>query len=66
MKIGSQAPFGLRMPPDLKARVDASAKSNRRSMNSEIVLHLERAFPAPAANSQADAASTQTPGDGRQ
>ncbi|MDP2779849.1 Arc family DNA-binding protein [Devosia sp.] len=33
-------PFGLRMQPDLKAQVEASARKNSRSMNSEIVYRL--------------------------
>lgn len=35
------APFGLRLPPDLKDWVAREAKANRRSMNSEILLRLE-------------------------
>lgn len=35
------APFGLRMQPDLKARIEAAAKANNRSMNAEIVARLE-------------------------
>lgn len=34
-------PFGLRMPPDLKKRIERSAKTNRRSMNAELVLRLQ-------------------------
>lgn len=41
------APYGLRMPPDLKERVEAAAKSNNRSMNAEIVATLEEKFPPP-------------------
>lgn len=41
------APFGVRMPPDLKERVATAAKSNNRSMNAEIVATLEKAYPAP-------------------
>ena len=40
-------PFGLRMQPDLKARVEAAAESNTRSLNAEIVAALEEKFPAP-------------------
>lgn len=40
------APFGVRMPPDLKERVQAAAKVNNRSMNAEIVATLEREYPA--------------------
>lgn len=34
-------PFGLRMQPELKARIEAAAKANNRSMNAEIVARLE-------------------------
>lgn len=40
------APFGVRMPPDLKERVQTAAKSNNRSMNAEIVATLEEKYPA--------------------
>lgn len=40
------APFGVRMPPDLKERVAAAAKANNRSMNAEIVAVLEEKYPA--------------------
>lgn len=36
------APFGLRMQPDLKARVEAEARRNQRSLNAEIVARLEQ------------------------
>ena len=34
-------PFGLRMPPELKEKIEIMAKKNRRSLNSEIVVLLE-------------------------
>lgn len=40
-------PYGLRMPPDLKDRVQAAAVANNRSMNAEIVATLEEKYPAP-------------------
>lgn len=45
------APFGVRMPPDLKERVSAAAKANNRSMNAEIVATLEEKYPAPTPRS---------------
>lgn len=39
------APYGLRMPDDLKARVQSAADANNRSMNAEIVAALEEKFP---------------------
>ena len=35
------APFGLRMPEELREEIQKRAKSNGRSMNSEIVQILE-------------------------
>lgn len=41
-------PFGLRLQPDLKSRIEASAAYNHRSINAEIVARLEASFgPAP-------------------
>jgi len=37
-------PFGLRMQPDLKAKVEKAAKANNRSLNAEIVSRLEQSF----------------------
>lgn len=34
-------PFGLRMQPDLKARIEEAARANNRSLNAEIVDRLE-------------------------
>ena len=39
-------PFGLRLQPDLKMLVEASAKRNKRSINAEIVARLEETFSA--------------------
>lgn len=35
------APFGVRMQPELKSRLEAAAESSGRSMNAEIVARLE-------------------------
>lgn len=40
-RIAHIPPFGLRMLPDLKARIEAAAKANGRSLNSEITARLE-------------------------
>lgn len=40
------APFGLRLPSDLKALIEASARENKRSVNSEIVGRLEDSVEA--------------------
>lgn len=42
-----EPPYGLRMPPDLKARVKAAAATNNRSMNAEIVATLQEKYPEP-------------------
>ncbi|WP_082024733.1 Arc family DNA-binding protein [Mameliella alba] len=39
--------FRLRIPEDLKARVEAAARGNHRSMTAEIVATLEEKYPAP-------------------
>lgn len=40
------APFGVRMPPDIKAWVEAQAKKERMSMNSLILRLIEKAREA--------------------
>jgi len=35
------APFGVRMPADLKLRLEHHSKENKRSLNAEIVSRLE-------------------------
>lgn len=43
-KIGNVAPFGLRMLPELKQRVEEAASASGRSINAEIVARLEQTF----------------------
>ncbi|WP_204840135.1 Arc family DNA-binding protein [Cereibacter azotoformans] len=38
--------FVLRMPDGLRDRIKVTATINRRSMNAEILYHLERALDA--------------------
>lgn len=45
-RIADIPPFGLRMTPDLKRRVEASARANSRSLNAEIAARLEQSFRA--------------------
>lgn len=40
-RIANIVPFGLRLQPDLKRRVEEAAKRNNRSLNAEIALRLE-------------------------
>lgn len=37
--------FNVRMPQGLRDRLKAAAEENRRSMNAELVFHLDRALP---------------------
>jgi hypothetical protein len=37
-------PFGLRLQPELKARLEESAKKEGRSLNAEIAARLESSF----------------------
>lgn len=51
-KVANIVPFGLRMQPDLKRRVEETARANGRSLNAEITHRLEmslreNAGPAP-------------------
>ena len=39
--------FQIRLPPGLRDRIKAAAEANSRSMNTEIVVALEDAFPDP-------------------
>jgi predicted HicB family RNase H-like nuclease len=41
-----EARFMLRVPESIRTRVEQSARNHRRSMNSEIIVLLERALPA--------------------
>lgn len=50
------APFGLRMPEDLKEKIALRAKNNGRSMNAEIVQILQEAVAEPSEDSLAKAA----------
>ncbi len=40
------APFGLRMQPDLRAKLEDAASASGRSLNAEIVARLEASFEA--------------------
>jgi hypothetical protein len=41
---GQIAPFGLRMLPELKERIENAARESGRSMNAEVVARLEKSF----------------------
>jgi len=44
--VSTIVPFGLRLQPDLKSRLEAEAAKNNRSLNAEIAARLERSFGA--------------------
>ncbi|MGO7263768.1 Arc family DNA-binding protein [Rhizobium leguminosarum] len=47
--------FIVRLPVGLREQLRASAASNRRSMNSEVIYHLERAIALDDETQKADA-----------
>lgn len=57
VKIGSLPPFGLRLHPDLKARIEEAARRNGRSLNAEITSRLEQTLEADGDAASAAAAS---------
>ena len=38
------APFGVRIPAELKSQIEQAAEEGKRSMNSEVVARLEKSF----------------------
>lgn len=40
-------PFGLRMNAELKQKLVLAAKNNKRSLNAEIIVRLERSLEEP-------------------
>jgi|GEM_PF-3390052 len=50
----------LRLPNSLRDRIEASAQSERRSMNSQIIVLLEQALPAEEKVTAEVAATTPT------
>lgn len=40
--------FRIRIPPDLKEKIRASAEENNRSMGADIILRLEQSFTQPS------------------
>lgn len=51
--VKQYAPFGLRMDPDLKERVQAAADAANTSMNTIVCAVLEEAFPPLSASEAA-------------
>lgn len=54
MEVESEARLTLRMPRDLRRRIEAAAKVERRSVVAQIVRKLEEAYPE---NEKAEAAA---------
>lgn len=52
LDMRSIAPFGLRMPEQLKRALMHQAKTNKRSLNAEIILMLEQSLKASTAKDQ--------------
>lgn len=48
MKVRDIAPFGVRMPSELKELLEREAKINSRSLNSEIVDRLKKGLDRQA------------------
>lgn len=43
-------PLAVRMPADLKTQIVDAAKENRRSLNAEMLVRLEKSFGRPLAD----------------
>ena len=41
------APTGLRLPPDVRGQIAAAAAAERRSLNSQIIVLIERGLRSP-------------------
>jgi len=50
MKVRDIAPFGVRMPSELKEMLEREAKINNRSLNSEIIDRLKKGLEQQAGN----------------
>lgn len=48
----NDAQFKLRLPEPMRDRIKRSAEASRRTVNSEIIVLLERALPAETANTK--------------
>ena len=57
MKVSHIPPFGVRMPPDLKEKIDMASKKSGRSMNAEIVYRLQQSFENPSKQSGSETGS---------
>lgn len=53
--VSTIVPFGLRLQPELKAALEASASQNGRSLNAEIASRLEDSLHSRASLDSVDA-----------
>jgi len=53
-------PFPLRLPNGMRDRLRASAAADRRSVNSQIIVLLERALPAEDPKAGAERAEAKS------
>lgn len=61
-KVRDIHPFGVRMPADLKERIDREARINGRSLNTEIVTRLKGSLDATGKLPKSAYAAEQTQG----
>lgn len=51
-KMRDISPYGVRLPKELKEWIKQQAKENRRSMNDQIILMLEKQKALSTVNTQ--------------
>jgi len=61
MQISRHYPFTVRMPGGMRSRIRKSALKNKRSMNSEIVFHLDQVLPDKAAQKKGPVEGATSP-----
>lgn len=63
-RISNITPFGLRLVPDLKRRIEEAARANGRSLNAEIAFRLEASLEMEGDTRSAEAARRLLKGSG--
>ncbi len=58
MKVRDIAPFGVRMPSELKDLLEREAKINNRSLNAEVIARLKKSTERQAAPESAHYAAS--------
>lgn len=59
MSTQQQPPYPLRMPEEMRKRIEELAKENGRSVNAEILAHLQRSLDNQAIPLGLDALADQ-------